>query len=70
MGKMTIVDDDGTTYTFDRFVAVGIGQEDQLMRMVEDQNLSSNLMLAVLLELAKLMAEVAQAIQPDREQES
>lgn len=69
MAKMTIVDDDGSTYTFDHFIAVGFNENNQLMRMAEDEGLSPQEQLGLMMEVAKLAGEMAQAIQPDREQE-
>lgn len=68
MAKMTIVDDDGKTDTFDHFIAVGYNEKEQVSRMIEDEGLAPQDQLVLMLEGIKLLSEIAQAIQPDKEE--
>ncbi|KKL75212.1 hypothetical protein LCGC14_2057140 [marine sediment metagenome] len=42
MGKMTIVDDDGTILDYARFVAVGVNEEGEVSSFIEDDGLEAS----------------------------
>lgn len=65
MAKMTVVDDNGDTFEFTKFVAVGVMENGQIMRMIEDEGQTPANLLSVMMELGKLISEIAQLIQPD-----
>ena len=65
MGKMTIVDDDGTSEEFKQFIAVGVGEDGQISRMVEDEGMEYQTVLACMIAMAKLLGEMAEALLPD-----
>ncbi|MBA7653926.1 hypothetical protein ES703_61791 [subsurface metagenome] len=66
MGKMIIVDDEGTTEEFNQFMAVGVKENGQIMRMVEDEGIEYQASLGCMLAMTKLLGEMAEAIMPDQ----
>lgn len=66
MGKMIIVDDDGTTEEFKQFIAVGVGEDGQISRMVENEGMEYETCKTCLIAMAKLLGEMAEAILPDQ----
>jgi len=66
VGKMTITDDDGTTEEFKQFIAVGVGKDGQIERMVEDEGMEYQTVLRCMVSMAKLLEELAEAIMPDQ----
>jgi len=65
MGKMIIVDDDGTTEEFNQFIAVGVGKDGRISRMVENEGMEYETCKTCLIAMAKLSGELAEAIMPD-----
>ncbi len=66
MGKMTIVDDDGTIEEFDQFIALGV-KDGQVTRFIEDEGLSSQDYAQLLVGGVKLLGEIGDLLIPDRE---
>jgi len=65
LGKMTITDDDGKTEEFNQFIAVGVGEDGQVARMVEDEGMEYQTVLTCMIAMTKLLGEMAEAIMPD-----
>ena len=65
MGKMIIVDDDGTSWEFKQFIAVGVGGDGRIERMIEDEGMERQTVLACMIAMTKLLGEMAEAIMPD-----
>lgn len=65
MGKMTITDDEGKTEEFNQFIAVGVGKDGQVARMVENEGMDYQDAKTCMIAMAKLLGEMAEAIMPD-----
>ena len=65
MGKMVIVDDDGKSEEFKQFFAVGVGEDGKITRMIEDEGIEYQVVLACMIAMTKLLGEMAEAIMPD-----
>jgi len=66
VAKLSIVDDDGTTYEFDQFIGAGL-KDKTVMRFIQDEGLSGEERLLLLIEGAKLVGEMGSILVPDRE---
>jgi len=68
MGKMMIVDDDGNTEEYDRFIAVGVKEDGGQETFIEDEGLAAGDVHGLIMSLVKIAAELVDALTPKEEE--
>ncbi len=59
MGKMTIVDDDGTVLDYARFVAVGVSEKGEVNSFIEDDGLEPSERLGMVVAGLSALADLS-----------
>jgi len=60
--KMAVTDDEGKTHDFSKFVAIGVQEDGGIFRAIEDELLTREESLGILLEGAEVLGEIASGI--------
>jgi len=60
--KMAVTDDEGKTHDFSKFVAIGVQEDGGIFRAIEDELLTHQEALGILLEGAEVLGEIASGI--------
>lgn len=67
--KMTVIDDEGKSNDFSKFLAIGVQEDGGIFRAIEDENLNSQEALGVMLEGVEVLGEIASGLMVSREPE-
>ncbi|GAI06159.1 unnamed protein product [marine sediment metagenome] len=59
---MVVTDDEGKTHDFSKFVAIGVQEDGGIFRAIEDELLTDQEALGILLEGAEVLGEIASGI--------
>jgi len=60
--KMVVTDEEGNTYEFSKFVLIGAQEDGGIFRAIEDELLTNQEALGILLEGAEVLGEIASGI--------